>query len=188
MKEKNTLLDRTFIESLNAPMVHLIRNAFDHGIESPQTRQEKGKATMGNIKLSAVNRGTKTIITIEDDGAGINLDKISQRLQEMGFSPEQIEQMSSHQLVNHIFDAGFSTADQVTELSGRGVGMDVVRTNLHEIGGEIQVTTKIGEGTKFTLTVPFNSSILRVMIVESAGDFSLYPSTACEKSLTFLQK
>ncbi|AFZ55249.1 hybrid sensor histidine kinase/response regulator [Cyanobacterium aponinum] len=180
---KNTLLDRTFIESLNAPMVHLIRNAFDHGIESPQTRQEKGKATMGNIKLSAVNRGTKTIITIEDDGAGINLDKISQRLQEMGFSPEQIEQMSSHQLVNHIFDAGFSTADQVTELSGRGVGMDVVRTNLHEIGGEIQVTTKIGEGTKFTLTVPFNSSILRVMIVESAGGFFAIPVNSVREVL-----
>lgn len=180
---KNTLLDRTFIESLNAPMVHLIRNAFDHGIESPQTRQEQGKDTIGNIKLNAVNRGTKTIITIEDDGAGINLDKISHRLQEMGFSPEQIQQMSPHQLVNHIFDAGFSTADQVTELSGRGVGMDVVRTNLHEIGGEIQVTTKRGEGTKFTLTVPFNSSILRVMIVESAGGFFAIPVNSVREVL-----
>lgn len=172
---ENTLLDRTLIESLNAPMVHLIRNAFDHGIESPQRRQEKGKSAVGNIKLNAVNRGTKTIITIEDDGGGINLDKISQRLQKMGISLEEIQTMSSNQLVNHIFDAGFSTVDRVTELSGRGVGMDVVRTNLQEIGGDIQVTTEMEKGTKFTLTVPFNSSILRVMIVESAGGFFAIP-------------
>ncbi|WP_060833045.1 hybrid sensor histidine kinase/response regulator [Geminocystis sp. NIES-3709] len=184
---ENTLLDRTLIESLNAPMVHLIRNAFDHGIESPQSRQEQGKSSIGNIKLNAVNRGTKTIITIEDDGAGINLDKITQRLQEIGISIEEIQKMSQTQLVNQIFDAGFSTADRVTELSGRGIGMDVVRTNLLEIEGDIQVTSEMGKGTTFTLTVPFNSSILRVMIVESAGVFLAIPINSVREILNLSQ-
>ncbi|MBF2057446.1 MAG: hybrid sensor histidine kinase/response regulator [Cyanobacterium sp. T60_A2020_053] len=171
----NTLLDRTLIESLQSPMIHLIRNAFDHGIESPEIRQSNGKPTMGNITISALNRGTKTIITIEDDGQGINLGKIKQRLMGMGKSSLEIDFMSQNEVINSIFAPGFTTADKVTELSGRGVGMDVVRSNLEDIGGDIQVKTAMGKGTTFTLSVPFNSSILRVMIVESGGTFLAIP-------------
>jgi chemosensory pili system protein ChpA (sensor histidine kinase/response regulator) len=166
---ETTLIDRAILDSLNAPLTHLLRNAFDHGIEDPATRVAAGKPPFGTITLQAVNRGTQTLIAISDDGAGIPLDKIPHRLREMGISPQEIEQMSKREILNYIFEPGFSTSDEVTELSGRGVGMDVVRTNLQDIRGDIQVQTKAGQGTTFTISVPFTLSILRVMILERAG-------------------
>ncbi|AFZ48512.1 CheA signal transduction histidine kinase [Cyanobacterium stanieri PCC 7202] len=164
---ENTLLDRTFIEALNAPLTHLLRNAFDHGIEDSQTRRALGKPPHGNITLSAFNRGTQIVITIKDDGAGVSLEKISQRLVSMGISEEEIARMKPSQMIDYIFEPGFSTASQVTELSGRGVGMDIVRSNIQELRGEIHAHSIPHQGTTFTLTLPFNLSILRVMIVEA---------------------
>jgi two-component system, chemotaxis family, sensor histidine kinase and response regulator PixL len=166
---ETTLIDRAILETLNAPLIHLIRNAFDHGIEAPATRIAAGKSPEGTITLQAVNRGTQTIIAIRDDGGGIQLDKIRDRLRQMSIPDEQIQQMSEAEILDYIFQPGFSTCDRVTELSGRGVGMDVVRTNLQEIRGDIRVQTQKGRGTSFTLTAPFTLSILRVMILERSG-------------------
>ena len=166
---KDTLLDRSVIEALGDPLMHLLRNAFDHGIEDPQARIAAGKPELGTITIQASNQGTYNVVTISDDGGGISIEKISHRLMQMGLSQLEIAQISEAELLDFIFDPGFSTAKEVTELSGRGVGMDVVRTNLQEIRGDVRVATKPGEGTTFTLTIPFSLSISRVAIVEQAG-------------------
>ena len=166
---ENTLLDRSFIEALGDPLMHLLRNAFDHGIEDVETRIAAGKSPSGTITIQASNQGTYTVINISDDGGGIPVSKIRDRLAKLGFSPAEIERIPEPELLDFIFDPGFSTAKKVTELSGRGVGMDVVRTNLQEIRGDVRVSTKPGQGTTFTLKVPFTLSILRVAIVEQAG-------------------
>ncbi|WP_107666897.1 hybrid sensor histidine kinase/response regulator [Cyanothece sp. BG0011] len=166
---ENILIDSSALDYLNDPLIHLLRNAFDHGIEDQETRLEMGKTPEGTIKIEASNRGNQTIITISDDGRGIDLNKISSRLISQGMSKEQVELLSEQELLNQIFEPGFSTAEKISELSGRGVGMDIVKTNLTEIRGEIDVNSKLGLGTTFTLTVPINLSVLRVMIVESKG-------------------
>jgi len=166
---ESTLIDRAVVETINAPLTHLLRNAFDHGIENPATRIAKGKSPEGTITIKAVNRANQTIITVEDDGSGISLEKIRDRLVERGKSRRQINQMTEAQILNYIFKPGFSTKDRVTELSGRGVGMDVVFTNIRDIRGDIQVKTSAGIGTTFTLKIPFSLSILRVMLLECAG-------------------
>ncbi|MEL6502144.1 MAG: chemotaxis protein CheA, partial [Cyanobacteria bacterium J06623_1] len=166
---ESTLLDRSFVEALSDPLMHLLRNAFDHGIEDAETRIAAGKSPTGTITIQASNQGTYTVINISDDGGGIPIAKIGDRLAEMGFSRAEIERIPEAELLDFIFDPGFSTAQKVTELSGRGVGMDVVRTNLEEIRGDVRVSTKPGKGTTFTLKIPFTLSILRVAIVEQAG-------------------
>jgi len=166
---KGTLIDRSILEALNDPLMHLVRNAFDHGIEDPTTRQNQGKPPKGIIEIKAAHRGNQTLITISDDGNGINLDKIRQRAGAMGLDAELLATASEDELLSLIFEPGFSTADQVTNLSGRGVGMDVVRNNLKEIRGDIRVDTTPGQGTTFTLTVPFTLSVARVLLVESNG-------------------
>ncbi len=164
-----TLLDRAIIETLNAPLMHLMRNAFDHGIEDTATRIANNKWPEGTITLNAVNRGTQTILTISDDGAGINLDKIAVQIKKMGISDEQISQMSQSQMLDYIFQPGFTTTDKVTKISGRGVGMDVVKTSIKEVRGDISIDTKANQGTTFTIKVPYTLSILRVMLVERIG-------------------
>ena len=166
---ENTLIDRAAFEALSAPLNHLLRNAFDHGIENPQTRQAHGKPQQGTITLNAFNQGNKTTISISDDGGGIDRAKIKARLQKMGKSENDLRRMSDQELLDSIFAPGFSTADRVTELSGRGVGMDVVRTNLEKIRGEIHVDTELGVGTTFRISFPLSLSIARVAIVESNG-------------------
>ncbi len=163
---ETTLLDRSVIEVLSDPLMHLLRNSFDHGIEDAETRLAAGKSESGTITIQANNLGTYSLITLKDDGGGISLDKIRDRVCQMGFSNEETAQIPEAELLNFIFEPGFSTASKVTELSGRGVGMDVVKTNLKEIRGDIKVDTKPGQGTTFTLIIPFTLSILRVAIVE----------------------
>ena len=158
------LIDKTIEEKLYNPLLHLVRNAFDHGIEEPEVRIAQGKSSEGTIWLRAMQRGNKTIIILEDDGKGIDLQKIRDRLCQMGLPKDQVEQMPSEDLLEAIFEPGFSTAEQVTELSGRGVGMDVVRSNLQEVRGDIKVETTPGKGTKFIITVPLSLLILRVTI------------------------
>jgi two-component system, chemotaxis family, sensor histidine kinase and response regulator PixL len=162
-------IDRAVLDNLSDPLIHLLRNAFDHGIEDVATRLAAGKSTTGTIVLEAIHRGGETIITISDDGGGIKVDRIRDRLQQMGLPSEEIAKISEAELLDTIFEPGFSTASSLTELSGRGVGMDVVRTNIEEIRGVIQVKTQPGVGTTFTLRVPFALSIVRVMLLERAG-------------------
>ncbi|PSO50978.1 MAG: hypothetical protein BRC33_01720 [Cyanobacteria bacterium SW_9_44_58] len=184
---ENTLIDRAAFEALSAPLNHLIRNAFDHGIEDLQTRVARGKPKQGTITLSAVNRGNKTTISISDDGGGIDREKIKDRLEKMGTSRSELGDISDRELLDAIFAPGFSTADRVTELSGRGVGMDVVRTNLEKIRGEIDIDTKLGEGTAFNISFPLSVSIARVVIAESSGVVFALPVEAVQAFAPFSQ-
>ncbi|MGK7950069.1 MAG: response regulator [Xenococcaceae cyanobacterium] len=175
---ENTLFDRDVIDNISDPLIHLLRNAFDHGIETPEKRIATGKPPVGTITIQAKNQGTCTIITIADDGKGISLDKISDRVVKMGIPQEEVSQISEAELLEFIFEPGFSTASEVTELSGRGIGMDIVKTNLQAIGGDVRVTTVAGQGTTFTLRVPFTLSILRVAIIEQAGIIFAIPANS----------
>ena len=178
---RGTLIDRTILEALSDPLMHLLRNAFDHGIEEPAIRQACGKPEAGLIEIRAAYRGNQTLITVSDDGAGIALDKIFARAQHLGLDPTQLAAASDEELLALIFEPGFSTASQITALSGRGVGLDVVRTNLRQIRGDIKVDTQIGVGTTFTLSVPLTLSIARVLIVESNGMLLAFPTDAIEE-------
>jgi two-component system, chemotaxis family, sensor histidine kinase and response regulator PixL len=164
-----TLFERSMLDRLTDPLNHLLRNAFDHGIEAPPQRLAAGKPATGNITLTATQRGSAAVLQIRDDGQGIKFENIRQKLRQHGLPEAQIQAFSEAELLEFIFDAGFSTAAAVTELSGRGVGMDVVRSNLEQIQGRIEVTTQPGQGTTFTLILPLSLSIVRVMLLESQG-------------------
>ena len=166
---ENIGIDRAMLENLSDPLMHLLRNAFDHGIEDPATRMAAGKSTQGSIVLTASQRSGETMITIADDGGGIKLDRIRERLQQMGLPAAEVAKMPEAQLLDVIFEPGFSTAASLTELSGRGVGMDVVRTNLEQVRGNIRIETQPGIGTTFIIRVPLTLSIVKVMLLERSG-------------------
>jgi two-component system, chemotaxis family, sensor histidine kinase and response regulator PixL len=169
LKGGTTLIERSILEALNDPLMHLVRNAFDHGIEPSATRLANGKSATGKIEISATYRGNQTVITIKDDGGGIDLDKIRAKVKKMGMDDKEIANFKDNELIDLIFEPGFSTAAKVTDLSGRGVGMDVVRTNIRALRGDISVDTKLGKGSTFTITVPFTLSVVRVLLVEVNG-------------------
>ena len=166
---ENIGIDRAMLENLSDPLMHLLRNAFDHGIEDPATRMAAGKSTQGSIVLTASQRSGETMITIADDGGGVKLDRIRDRLQQMGLPAAEIAKMPEAQLLDVIFEPGFSTAASLTELSGRGVGMDVVRTNIEQVRGNIRIETQPRIGTTFIIRVPLTLSIVKVMLLERAG-------------------
>lgn len=178
-----TLIDRFIAVHLRDPLMHLLRNAFDHGIEDAETRQEQGKPPQGTIEIRAAHRGSQTLISISDDGAGINLTKIRDRAYQMGLTDEILDSMSQSELLGMIFEPGFSTATEVTDLSGRGIGMDVVRTSLEQIRSEVKVDTQPGLGTTFTISVPFTLSIMRVLLVESGGMRLAFPTDGIEEMI-----
>ncbi|MBX2862711.1 MAG: response regulator [Leptolyngbyaceae cyanobacterium MAG.088] len=179
----STLIDRFVAVHLRDPLMHLLRNAFDHGIEDAETRQANGKPPQGTIEIRAIHRGNQTLISISDDGAGINLTKIRSRAYQMGLTDELLDGMSQGELLGMIFEPGFSTASEVTSLSGRGIGMDVVRSNLEQIRSEIKVDTQPGVGTTFTISVPFTLSIMRVLLVESGGMRLAFPTDSIEEMI-----
>ncbi|VEP18587.1 CheA signal transduction histidine kinase [Hyella patelloides LEGE 07179] len=179
----STLVERSIVEILNDPLLHLFRNAFDHGIEPPAIRKAAGKSEQGTITITASHRGNQTVITMGDDGEGINLEKIKTKALSMGVSREDLVNAKEADLLDLIFEPGFSTAQAVTDLSGRGVGMDVVKTNIEEINGKIQVNTELGVGTTFTITVPFTLSVVRVLLVESNGMLLAFPTSIVEEML-----
>ncbi len=181
IKGGSTLLEKSVLEALSDPLLHLFRNAFDHGIEPPEIRQQLGKPLSGTIEINATYRGNQTNITIKDDGKGIDLEKIRAKAREMGLNEEDLTKVSEKELLDLIFEPGFSTAEQVTDLSGRGVGMDVVKQNIEGIGGEIYVNTKQGIGTTFRITVPFTLSVVRVLLVESNNLLLAFPSNEVEE-------
>jgi two-component system, chemotaxis family, sensor histidine kinase and response regulator PixL len=179
----NTLVDRNILEALSDPLMHLLRNAFDHGIENIQTRSDRGKPEQGLIEIRAIHRNNRTIITIRDDGGGIPLDKVRAKARQMGLDEVLLEAATDEELLSLIFEPGFSTSEQVTALSGRGVGMDVVRDRLRQVQGEIKVDTQSGLGTTFTLSMPFTLSVARVLIAESHGMLMAFPIDAIEEVL-----
>lgn len=166
LEGEGTLIDRNILEALSDPLMHIVRNAFDHGIEPPQKRQAQGKVGTGTIAIRAFNRSNRTVITVSDDGSGIDLEKIRNHARSMGLDPDLLNAASEADLLSLIFEPGFSTSDEVTALSGRGVGMDVVRNNLTQIRGDISVETQVGKGTTFTLSVPYTLSTARVLLAE----------------------
>ena len=179
----STSIDRSILETLNDPLLHLFRNSFDHGIEDRETRSKAGKPEEGLITISASYRGDRTIITLSDDGGGIDLDKIKTKAKAMGISETELANAGKEDILDLIFEPGFSTAEKVTDLSGRGVGMDVVRTNIEQINGKIKVDTKLGIGTTFTISVPFTLSVLRVLLVESGDMLLAFPTNIIEEML-----
>jgi two-component system, chemotaxis family, sensor histidine kinase and response regulator PixL len=177
----NTLIERSILEALNDPLMHLIRNAFDHGIEEPTSRVAVGKSEQGTIEIKATHQGNRTIITVRDDGRGIPLSKIRNRALAMGLDEALLSAATDEELLSLIFEPGFSTTEQVTALSGRGVGMDVVKNNLKQVRGDVKVNTHAGEGTTFSLSVPFTLSVARVLLVESNRMLLAFPTDIVEE-------
>jgi len=160
---EDTELDRTVIDELGEPLIHLLRNAADHGIEHPEERKRKGKDPVGTIKLSAFQQGNRAVIKLEDDGAGLNIEKIKSKAVKMGIN---ISGMTDEDIQNLIFMQGFSTNDKVTEVSGRGVGMDAVKTKISSLGGTIDVVSKPDKGSAMIITLPLTLSIIQVLLIK----------------------
>ncbi len=170
MEGGSTELDRQLLEYVRDPLTHMVRNAVDHGIETPAERVAAGKPERALLRLSAGQEGGTVVIRISDDGRGLNIDKIGRKAVALGLcSSEELAAMSPQQIAGLIFAPGFSTADQVTNVSGRGVGMDVVRSNVEQIGGSVKVDTKAGQGTTFTVSIPLTLAIVPALIVTAAG-------------------
>jgi two-component system, chemotaxis family, sensor kinase CheA len=169
-----TELDKTVIEKLNDPLVHLIRNSLDHGIESPEERRAAGKDPKGTIKLSAAHAGANVLVTVSDDGAGLNREAIYRKAVEKGLVGANVE-IADAELFQLIFAAGFSTAKTVTSVSGRGVGMDVVRREIESLGGSVGIETVHGKGTKFTLRIPLTLAIIEGLLVKIGDGFFVVP-------------
>ncbi|WND02099.1 chemotaxis protein CheA [Temperatibacter marinus] len=161
---ENTEVDKTVVEELADPLTHMIRNSLDHGLETPDERIAAGKPAEGKILLSAEHRGGRIVITIADDGRGINRPKVLELAKEKGVV-EESQVLSDEEIDNLIFAPGFSTADEVTDLSGRGVGMDVVRRNIQSLGGRVSVVSEPGVGSRFQLTLPLTLAVLDGMVV-----------------------
>ena len=160
-----TEIDKTVIEQLSDPLTHMIRNSADHGIEMPEKRRAAGKSEIGTIRLSAEQAGGNILIAVEDDGGGINRERVLQVARErMVIGPDQ--QLTEEQIDNLIFAPGFSTASEVSDISGRGVGMDVVLSNIKKIGGSVHVKSRTGQGTRMTLRLPLTLAVLDVMLVK----------------------
>jgi two-component system chemotaxis sensor kinase CheA len=166
-----TELDRQVLELIKDPLTHMVRNSADHGLERPEDRKRSGKSEKGVIRLSAYHEGGHIIIEIADDGRGLDIDRIKAKVIDNGLASEaELEKMSENQIFKYIFAPGFSTAAAVTSVSGRGVGMDVVRTNIEMIGGSIDLKSAMGKGTTVTIKIPLTLAIVSTLIVESAGD------------------
>lgn len=175
---EQVLIDQTIIENLRTPFVHIIRNAFDHGIESSKKRDKLGKSKNAQIKLSAKLEGNNVIMMIADDGAGINIDKVYQKALSLGLFPPNTNpnQFTKEQILEFIFSPGFSTAQQVSDLSGRGMGMDIVKAEIEKLKGTIKVTTKANQGTEFQLKIPMALNIISLLLVKVQQQTLAFPS------------
>lgn len=179
LRGEETELDRGIIEELNDPLVHMIRNSCDHGIEFPAAREKIGKASKGTLILDAQHEGNHIVVNIIDDGAGIDPDVLKRKALEKGLiSVEQMQTMSDRDAYSLIFMPGFSTAEKVTSVSGRGVGMDVVRTNIQKLKGIIEVDSKIGAGTTFTIKLPLTLAIIQGLLVRVHSEIYALPLSA----------
>lgn len=168
---QETELDRQVLDMIKDPLTHMVRNSADHGIEGPADRAKAGKPETGTIVLHAYHEGGHILIEISDDGKGLSTDRIRKKILEKNLAtPEELASMSIQQIQQFIFRAGFSTAEKVTSVSGRGVGMDVVRTNIEKIGGSIELKSVEGKGTKFIIKIPLTLAIVSALIVEAGGE------------------
>ncbi|HEY8420988.1 MAG TPA: chemotaxis protein CheA [Thermoclostridium sp.] len=166
MSGEETELDRTVIDEIGEPLIHILRNSADHGIEMPEDRIAKGKDKTGNIWLRAYQAGNNVIIEVEDDGSGINVDKVRKKILEKGLeSEESINGLSDEEIIEYLFMPNFSTSDKVTDLSGRGVGLDVVKTKIEALGGSVELTSKRGQGSKTIIRLPLTLAIIQALLV-----------------------
>jgi two-component system chemotaxis sensor kinase CheA len=179
MEGKETELDKTIIEAIKDPLTHLVRNAVDHGIELPKDRVKWGKDPAGRLMLRAFHEGGQVNIEISDDGAGLNVERIHQKAVERGvITAEQGARMTEREIFNLIFLPGFSTAEKVTNVSGRGVGMDVVKTNVEKIGGTVDVESTLGRGTTVRVKIPLTLAIIPALVVTCGGDRYAIPQVS----------
>jgi two-component system sensor histidine kinase and response regulator WspE len=181
---QNTEVDRDILEKLEAPLTHLLRNAIDHGIETPEERQTAAKAETGQVRLEARHRAGMLAITVADDGGGIDLDRLRHKVVERGLATaEMVQVMGEAELLEFLFLPGFSTATALTEFSGRGVGLDVVQDMVRKVGGTLRVTTRLGQGTSFHLQLPITLSVLRAVLVDIAGEPYAFPHNRIDRLL-----
>ncbi len=179
MEGKETELDKTIIEAIKDPLTHLVRNSVDHGIELPEVRAKAGKDRTGRLILRAFHEGGQVNIEITDDGAGLNVDRIRKKaLERAVITSEQAARMSEREIFNLIFLPGFSTAEKVTNVSGRGVGMDVVKTNVEKIGGTVDVQSALGKGTTVRVKIPLTLAIIPALVVTCGGDRYAIPQVS----------
>ncbi|HYF51607.1 MAG TPA: Hpt domain-containing protein [Planctomycetota bacterium] len=183
---RQTEVDRDVLERLEAPLNHLLRNALDHGLEGPDERTKTGKPPVGTLKIEARHRAGMLLISVSDDGRGVDLERVKARILERKLAaPEMVAKMTEAEILEFLFLPGFSTAKQVTDVSGRGVGLDVVQTMVQEAAGVVRITTKSGQGTSFHLQLPITLSVLRALLVEVQGEPYAFPLSRIERLLAF---
>ena len=178
---EDTELDRGVVEELNDPLLHMIRNSMDHGIESPEKREAAGKSPTGTLHLRAYHQGGNIVVEIEDDGAGLNKERILQKAIERGLTAANAPH-TDEEIFNFIFAAGFSTAEKITDLSGRGVGLDVVRRNIEKLRGRIDISSSAGKGTLFKITLPLTLAIIDGLIVKVGEERYILPTLSVRES------
>ena len=171
MEGKETELDRSLLEAIKDPLTHIVRNSVDHGIETPEKRVASGKRAEGHLKLRARHEGGQVLVEISDDGAGIDTTRVKNKAIERGvITAQQAGRMSEGEILNLVFLPGFSTAEKVTNLSGRGVGMDVVKTNIDRVNGTVDLQSHLGKGTTIKIKIPLTLAIVRAVIIQSNGN------------------
>lgn len=171
MSGEETELDRTVVDEIGDPLMHLLRNSADHGLESAEVRKERGKPEVGSIFLDAYQDGNNVIIEVRDDGNGIDVEAVKKKAIERGtITPEQAENMADKDVIGLLFLPSFSTSEKVTDVSGRGVGLDVVKSKIESLSGEVEVKTKLGEGSTFIIRLPLTLAIIQALMVEVGGE------------------
>jgi two-component system chemotaxis sensor kinase CheA len=173
---ENTELDKSVVEVIGDPLVHLIRNAADHGVEAPEDRERTGKSREGRIRLSACHEGNHIVVSIEDDGKGMDPEALKRKAVEKGvITTQEAASMGDREAFNLIFAPGFSMAQAVTNVSGRGVGMDVVKTNIQQLNGLIEIDSTLGEGTRVDVKIPLTLAIIQALLVKSRAEIYAVP-------------
>lgn len=188
MTGQETELDRSIIEEIGDPLIHLLRNAVDHGVEMPEDREAAGKNPIGQLRLKASHEENHIIISIKDDGRGINPEKVKQSAVNKGLiSDEQAKRLTDKEAVNLIFMSGLSTVSKVTDVSGRGVGMDVVRNNIEKINGAIEINSVVGQGTEFKIKLPLTLAIIRALLVSIKKSVFAIPLSTITETIRISQ-
>ncbi len=183
----DTELDKLIVEDISDPMMHIIRNAIDHGIESRETRVARGKDEKGTIRISSFQKGNHVVIEVQDDGNGIDVEKVKNKALQKGLVSD-ISNVSDREAIEFLFLPGFSTADKVSEVSGRGVGMDVVRNNIAAISGMVDIETCKGKGSRFIITLPITLAIIKALIISCSGRTYALPITSVLESLLMTER
>ena len=183
----DTELDKLIMEDIADPLMHIIRNSIDHGIEPPEERVAAGKSERGLIRLSSYQKGNHVVIEVEDDGRGIDLEKVKKKALERGIISDA-EALSEREVIELIFLPGFSTSETVSDISGRGVGMDVVKNNIAAVSGMVDVESKLGQGSRMIITLPITLAIIKALIISTAGRFYALPITSVLESIMLHKK